>query len=206
MKKSSEYRALAREQLGGQIFAANWLWALLALVLFDALVGICSFGAGIGAMLAEGFFGFGIAVMFLKRARNNDGGRMDISDIFAAKDCVANSLLLGLLRNIFICLWSLLFLIPGIIKAYSYSMSSFILADHPEYDWNTCLTESRKMMKGHKWQLFCLRLSFIGWLLLSAVTFGIAALWVAPYIQASVANFYEDVKAQPAIEDGAANA
>lgn len=196
MKKASEYRALAREQLGGNIFAANWLWALLAIVIASLLLSAISF-TGIGLVLLEGFLSVGLCRIFVLRARNEDEGKINISHLFDGKDCVASSLLLGLLRNVFILLWSCLFIIPGIIKTYAYAMSSYILADHPDYDWNTCLKESIKMMKGHKWQLFCLHFSFIGWYLLSAVTCGIAALWVGPYQSAAVANFYEDLKSQP---------
>ena len=75
-------------------------------------------------------------------------------------------------------------------------MSFYIKADHPEYDWEKCITESRKMMDGHKMDLFIIHLSFIGWLLLCGLTFGILYLYVGPYMQATTAAFYEQLKAE----------
>lgn len=99
------------------------------------------------------------------------------------------------LQGLFIVLWSLLLIVPGIIKIFSYAMTDFILIDHPEYGPLQAITESRKMMDGNRMRLFILGLSFIGWDLLCLVTFGIAALWVFPYLQAARAKFYLDVKA-----------
>ena len=94
------------------------------------------------------------------------------------------------LTNLFIALWSLLFIIPGIVKAFSY-----ILEEHPELSANEAIDHSRAMMKGHKFDLFWLILSFIGWGFLCLFTFGIGYLWLTPYMETSVASFYEDVKA-----------
>jgi len=107
-----------------------------------------------------------------------------------------------LLMTIFIFLWSLLLLIPGIIKSFSYAMTPFILEEHPELSASEAIDHSRAMMKGHKFDLFWLLLSFIGWLILCMVTFGIASLWVTPYMQTAVADFYEDVKADYDINGG----
>ena len=85
--------------------------------------------------------------------------------------------------------------------AYAYSMAAYIKVDHPEYSPIQAIKVSTELMRGHKWQLFVLDLSFIGWLLLSFVTFGLASLWVAPYIAASRAEFYQElVKSQTPIE------
>lgn len=106
--------------------------------------------------------------------------------------------LLDLVNNIFIALWSLLFVIPGIIKYYAYSMSMYILADNPGMSQSECRAESMRMMVGHKWRLFCLHFSFIGWLLLSSLTCGILVFWVLPYMQTAEAAFYEDLKSRNA--------
>ena len=98
------------------------------------------------------------------------------------------------MQNLFIFLWSLLFMIPGIIKSLSYAMMPFILMDHPEMGWQEALNESKQMMNGHKGDLFVLYLSFILWLLLVEVTWGIASLYVAPYMQQTLANFYRSLK------------
>lgn len=104
------------------------------------------------------------------------------------------SILLSFLTWIFTILWSFLFVIPGIIKAYSYRMAFFILADNPELSANEALQKSKEMMKGHKLDLFVLDLSFIWWFLLVAITFGVASIYVAPYIGATQANFYKSLK------------
>lgn len=102
----------------------------------------------------------------------------------------------SLLYVVFVFLWSLLLYIPGIIKSLAYAMSPFILKDHPELSPNQAINLSQKMMKGHKFDLFCLMLSFIGWAFLTVFTFGIGYLWLAPYMCTTMAAFYEDVKAE----------
>lgn len=97
------------------------------------------------------------------------------------------------LRWLFVLLWSLLFIIPGIIASYSYSMTAYIMIDHPEYSAYEAIMASRDMMRGHKWRLFCLHISFIGWYILSALTWGIGLLWLNPYIEASNAAFYREL-------------
>ncbi|MEM1504796.1 DUF975 family protein [Domibacillus sp. 8LH] len=93
-------------------------------------------------------------------------------------------------------LWSLLLIVPGIIKGFSYSQTYFILKDHPTYTVNEAITESRKMMDGLKNQYFTLWLSFIVWGFLSLLTFGIGFLWLFPYVQASLAVFYSEAAAK----------
>ncbi len=101
-----------------------------------------------------------------------------------------------LLMFVFTFLWTLLFIIPGIIKAFAYAMTPYILVDKPELSANQAIDLSKEMMKGHKFDLFWLSLSFIGWILLSIVTFGIGLFWLMPYITTSMGAFYEDVKAE----------
>ena len=105
-----------------------------------------------------------------------------------------SNLVLGLMHNIIVWLWSLLFVIPGIIKGFSYSMVYYIKADHPEYGWRECLEESEKMMKGYKFKYFLLNLSFIGWILLSIVTFGLSTFWVTAYMSTASTVFYDELK------------
>ena len=98
-----------------------------------------------------------------------------------------------LLMCVYLALWTLLLIIPGIIKSFSYSMTYFILNDHPEYTANQAITESRRMMDGHKMDYFLLCLSFLGWFILSVVTFGIGFLWLVPYFYTTSAAFYEEI-------------
>ena len=108
-----------------------------------------------------------------------------------------NVILVMFLKNLFLALWTLLFIVPGIVKAYSYRMVPYILKEHPELSGTRAITLSRQMMNGHKGEAFVLDLSFIGWLLLSALTFGILHLfWVGPYIQATNAELYKVIYAE----------
>ena len=99
------------------------------------------------------------------------------------------------LMHLFTFLWTLLFIIPGIVKAFSYAMTPYILDERPELSAGEAIDHSRAMMKGHKFDLFWLYLSFIGWGILCIFTLGIGLLWLVPYMQTAVAASYEDVKA-----------
>ncbi|MCR5003058.1 MAG: DUF975 family protein [Bacteroidales bacterium] len=101
-----------------------------------------------------------------------------------------------ILMEIFIFLWTLLLIIPGLIKSFAYAMTPYILVDEPELTANQAIDKSKEMMKGHKFDLFYLYLSFIGWGFLCLFTLGIGFLWLVPYIETSQAAFYKDVKEQ----------
>ena len=96
--------------------------------------------------------------------------------------------------GLYATLWSFLLIVPGIIKFYAYAMTPYILIDNPELPANQAIYLSKKMMKGHKFDLFYLHLSFIGWFFLSIFTLGIGLLWVVPYMMTAQAAFYQDVK------------
>ena len=98
-----------------------------------------------------------------------------------------------LLQSVYILLWSLLFIIPGIVAAYSYAMTSYILAENPELTASEAIDMSKEMMEGNRFRLFCLQMSFIGWAFLCIFTFGIGYLWLVPYMQAAQAAFYREV-------------
>ena len=100
------------------------------------------------------------------------------------------------LVNLFTFLWALLLIIPGIMKAFSYALTPYIIMDEPELTARQAITRSSEIMQGRRWKLFCLSLSFIGWGILSILTFGIGILWLVPYMNASVAAFYEDARAE----------
>ena len=104
--------------------------------------------------------------------------------------------------SILIGLWSLLLLIPGIIKAFSYAMTPFIIEEYPELSSTEAIHRSRMMMRGHKFDLFWLELSFIGWGFLCLLTAGIGFFWLIPYMETSIAAFYEEVKADYALNGG----
>lgn len=104
--------------------------------------------------------------------------------------------------QVLILLWSLLLIIPGIIKSFSYAMTPFIVEEFPELSTTEAIHRSRMMMKGHKFDLFWLLLSFIGWGILNFFTLGIGSLWLLPYMETSMAAFYEEVKADYALNGG----
>jgi uncharacterized membrane protein len=103
------------------------------------------------------------------------------------------------LVGLYTMLWSMLFVIPGIVKTYSYSQAAYIIAENPEMGANEAITRSREMMNGHKMELFVLQLSFIGWMLLGCITFGLAFIYVSPYMQATYVNFYHKVSSTPVV-------
>lgn len=98
-----------------------------------------------------------------------------------------------LLQSIYVLLWSLLLVIPGIVATYSYAMTSFILAEHPELTASQAIARSKQMMYGNRLRLFCLHFSFFGWWILCILTAGIGNLWLTPYMQAASAAFYREV-------------
>ena len=104
-----------------------------------------------------------------------------------------------LLVFVYTLLWTLLLVIPGIIKAYSYSMTFYILRENPEMTAGDAITASQKMMDDHKMDLFLLSLSFIGWAILASITFGIGYLWLIPYIYTAYAAFYETLKKETSV-------
>ena len=101
-----------------------------------------------------------------------------------------------LLMIILIFLWSLLLLIPGIIKSFAYAMTPFVLVDNPELPCYEAIKRSQELMKGNKWRYFLLALSFLGWILLGILSLGIGFFWIIPYIETTTAAFYYDIKAQ----------
>ncbi len=103
---------------------------------------------------------------------------------------------LGFLTALYLILWMLLFLIPGIIKYYSYSMTPYILKDNPEISAEQAICDSMKMMKGYKMKLFLLDLSFIGWAILALLTLGLGVILLEPYMLTARAVFYEELKAE----------
>ncbi len=104
-----------------------------------------------------------------------------------------------MVKGTYIFLWCLLLYVPGIVKALAYAMTDYIAIDHPDWSATQCITESRRLMNGHKWRYFCLLVSFFGWFLLlmaaSAVPMlnGIVQYFFMPYFDSARAAFYEDL-------------
>jgi len=197
-----EIKAEARKQLGGGIFKTNWIYAVLLVLIILAASGIVNVIPGVGSIVAlviTGPLTYAVSYMFLKQARDNQ--QINFEDLARGfKDDFAGTFLIYLMTTIFTALWSLLFVIPGIIKAYSYSMAYYLKADHPEYTWKQCISESQRIMNGHKMELFIQDLSFIGWIIVGSLCLGIGTLWVDAYMNAARAQFYKNVLCAPVKE------
>ena len=146
---------------------------------------------GLIKFLIGGPVEFGLALFFLNIVRNVDA---KFENLFSGFKYFINTFALYLLKTIFVWLWTLLLIIPGIIASLSYSMSFYIMNDNPEVGVMEAIKQSKQMMKGNKGTLFVLYLSFIGWFILSILTLGIGLLWLKPYVNTTVANFYENLK------------
>ena len=125
-----------------------------------------------------------------------DGVEAEFADLFVGFRRFYDALIMNVVSILMVFLGMLLFVVPGIILGYAYAMAPYILAETPDISGTEALRLSRQMMKGHKWELFWLELTFIGWSILAAFTFGLGNLALAPYQGISKASFYRDVKAQ----------
>ena len=122
-----------------------------------------------------------------------DGEEARFEDLFSGFDIFGNAFVLNLLIALKVFAWSLLFVIPGIVAAYRYSMATYILAENPNMQATEAIEHSKALMDGRKGDLFCLDLSFIGWALLAVLTAGIGNLWLVPYMTVSRAAFYRSL-------------
>jgi uncharacterized membrane protein len=190
---ASEYRRQAREAL-----KVNYGYAIAACILASIVsLAVAAVSSGILSLVVAGPIGCGLAAFFACLFRDK---KADLGNLIApVKKNAGDVIVAGLLQNLFIALWSLLFVIPGIVKAYSYAMTFYILNDNPGMSATDAIKQSRSMMNGHKLDLFLLHLSFIGWILLSVLTFGILAIFLEPYIKAANFAFYENLKKQPQV-------
>ena len=193
MVENYELRKNAREQLGGNIFHSKWLTMLLVCAVFagaSALSAGFIIGGQIALFVVTGAIFYGMARVMTKNVKNE---AWKFEEVFCGfKENFVKTLLLHLVHSLYIFLWTLLFIIPGIVKSYSYAMV-YYLQQEPgglEKEPTELISESCNMMDGYKWQLFCLDFSFIGWYILGALCFGIGTFFVTPYHEQARANFY----------------
>lgn len=220
--KFSTLKRDAKDQLRG-----NWGWGLLiALVnsIFAGIIGVVSnpsyFVGFVNGFLGQedegsamingtspvvvlstivvGMVTYGVYFAYLHLVDTREKTNV-FTGVFSAvtNKRIIPSLLTSFLASVFVGLWSCLLIIPGIVKAYAYSMAPYIVKDLTdngnEVEPTQAIRLSRKVMKGHKWQLFCLDLSFIGWFILSIITLGIGFLWLRPYFGVTRANYYRQL-------------
>lgn len=213
---SSDFRLRARENLAG-----NWVMSVLVAFVAALLGGAISGGsfsldvdaetiaklppafitilttwASVASVLGLVHFVIGGPVKLGNchyLLHQHDKEEMSIHDLFSEFGRWGAGFALNLLSGLFIGLWTMLFIIPGIVASYSYAMAPFILAENPEMSAMDAIRSSKELMKGHKGELFRLDLSFIGWGLLCVLTCGIGYLFLSPYQAASRAAFYRNL-------------
>ena len=213
MQLNSELRAQARERLEGK-----WGTFVLMTFLFYVIQALLQIPGSVGdlfkvlspenALTSESLstlsvmlsllalpLSWGLTVSLLRNHREESVDLENLFDGFRGGRYTRVFCALFLV-NLFTFLWTLLLIIPGIIKAFSYALTPYILLDEPELTAKQAITRSCEIMQGRRWKLFCLYLSFIGWGILCLLTFGIGFLWLVPYMNASVAAFYEDARAE----------
>jgi hypothetical protein len=141
----------------------------------------------VGFLIDIGFMGY-----CLKLNRDEEA---DIRTLFDSFSLFFKVIWLGILKNVFTLLWSLLFIVPGIMAAYSYRQAYYILLDNPEKSALECIRDSKQLMKGYRIDLFVLDISFIGWMLLDQFVeyyaiFRLFSIWLSPYMGVTRAGFY----------------
>ncbi|OEH85290.1 hypothetical protein BHU72_04125 [Desulfuribacillus stibiiarsenatis] len=198
MKVNAELKVQAKNSLEG-----NWglatgvvvvVWLLTAAFIGDNANhsdGDFASFMSLVSLLLSGPLTFGLKTIYLKFIRRQEAS---FPNIFEGFTYFIQTFILHILKTIFIVLWLLLLIIPGIIAILRYSMAYYIMVDNPGIGGYEAIRRSKEMMKGHKGRLFYLWLSFLGWFLLGIITFGIGFLYVAPYYEATLAAFYQDLK------------
>ena len=213
MQLNSELRAQARERLEGQwgtfvlmtflmlviqtiLQIPGYIGSLLEILSPENVLASLSFSniSNILSLLALPL-SWGLTVSLLRNHREESVDLENLFDGFRGGRYTRVFCALFLV-NLFTFLWALLLIIPGIMKAFSYALTPYILLDEPELTARQAITRSCEIMEGRRWKLFCLYLSFIGWGILSLLTFGIGFLWLVPYMNASIAAFYENARAE----------
>ena len=189
-----QFKAMAKQQIKGKI-GILFLITLIIAVLSAAAGAVFSFIPVVGKLAAviivTPAFALSMTRVYLGVAA---GYYPEAKDAFCGFDDFWSAFKVQFLVGLFTFLWSLLFVIPGIVKGYAYSMSMYILAENKGKPARECIAESQEMTYGYKWDLWVMLWSFFGWELLCTVTFGIAGIWVGPYMQATWVNAYHWLK------------
>lgn len=193
-------KAMAKQQIKGKIgilFVIALIVAVLSGLATTVLSAVPIVGPIAAVVIVTPAFALSLIRVYLNLTIGVDPAA---KDAFSGFDDFWSAFKVNFLVGLFTFLWSLLFVIPGIVKSYSYSMSMYILAENKGKPALECIAESKALTNGYKMELFILGLSFIGWAFLGCITFGIAYIWVWPYIQATMANAYQYLKERPVVE------
>lgn len=197
-----EIKQWAKEKINGHI------WEILLAVMITSIVTNLTFGQKIemnsngaitvtGVSIPLGMLFYFVEVGLIKFMTNFiKEGTQNLKDLFSYKNNFARIFITGLIKDIFVTLWCLLLIIPGIIKAYAYSLVSYLLADEKYKDLShmELLKKSEEMMNTHKMDLFVLQLSYIGWHILAIFTLGLLEIWIIPYQKTAEVKFLNDIK------------
>ena len=175
---SADIQQITESGMGGIL--AGIVGTIFAVALLIALIQLI-----IGFVVAAGYSKFNMNLV--------DGEESRVGNLFEYFPHWKTMLKAGLLQVLYVILWSMLFVIPGIVAAFRYAMTYYILAENPELTASEAINRSKEMMNGNKWRLFCLGFSFIGWEILSAITMGIGYLFLIPYQYAATAAFYREI-------------
>lgn len=196
----AELKSSAKDQLKGR-----WLVAILVFVCYSAILQLANVeltnstegsmigvGLNIIGLLVYGSLQVGVSRFSLKLARKDES--VQFNDLFSGFDVFLKSLLMNFIIWICVFIGTIFFVIPGIIVGIMFSQANYILAENPEKSALECIKESARIMKGHKFDYFVLELSFIGWFMLCVLSFGIGFLWLVPYFEITLTNFYLKIK------------
>ena len=196
----TELKAAAKQQIKGKIGILFVITLIIGAIsgLANLILSFVPMGGLVATVIITPAFALSIARIYLSLTT---GATPVVKDAFNGFDDFWSAFKVTFLVGIYTFLWSLLFVIPGIVKAYSYSMATYILAENKGKSARECIAESKDMTNGHKMDLFVLSLSFIGWILLCTVTFGIAYIWVGPYMQTTFANAYKALRPVQTVEE-----
>jgi uncharacterized membrane protein len=170
--------------------STHWLYAVLATLVFLTIISLSS-STYVLELILYGPLAFGY-VLYLMRL--SDSKVSDFSLLFVGFNRFVNTLVAGLLYSLAVGIGMVLFIFPGLIMLCGLSMTMYIMIDDPNVSGVDAIQQSWNMMKGYKWQFFCLQLRFIGWGLLSIITFGIGFLWLYPYVTVTNYNFYRQLR------------
>lgn len=194
----SELKQNAKMQLKGNLWLSIAVLVVYQLVSYvPNLLGMLSesvFLAGIMSIITVGLTGIlsiGVCRFFINLANDSNS---QFSDLWYGFNNILKAFGVSLLVALLVFLGSLLFVVPGIILTYMYSQVYYVMAQNPELSVIDVLKESARIMKGHKFELFVLELSFLGWMILVGITFGIVGLYVIPYYNATLTNYYLSIK------------
>lgn len=197
MKTNSEIRQDAKVAMSG-----NWGDGIVFTIVYGVISGCAGALQAIVPAASLIFvvlpLGFGVILAYLRFTREGALNIKNMFDVFSST-YYWKSIAVGLLTGIYTLLWSLLLIVPGIIKAMSYALAQYVMADNPSLSAEQAICQSMKMMEGHKMDLFLMVLGYVALAFLSAFLLCIPMLWLTPYYSTVFAKFYEEVKAEHAM-------